>query len=272
MLIEILICTIDDGIRNVERCLMPRIDSVAYVVSWQQTTPRTDIPVALRKREDVRVVTLEGRGLSRNRNNAIRNSCADILIISDDDCRFTAEGLEKVRKAYEKYADASVICFRSVDYSGKPMHPSPDADMTYADAMNRGYYAISIEMTLRGSDFRVPSSSRAVPLVRFNERFGLGSGMYNAGEEEIFMADVRHNEMKAMFVPEVIVASEADNTGIHFAESVNLQQTKGAVFRYVYGLPEALWRSVKEGLWYLVHKHRNPFPIIFNMVKGIIAK
>ena len=58
-------------------------------------------------------------------------------------------------------------------------------------------------------------------------------------------------------------------TGISLIENRTLQITKGATFRYVYGTCSAVWRSFREAGWYLLHKGANPFPILFNMLKGI---
>jgi hypothetical protein len=142
---------------------------------------------------------------------------------------------------------------------GELLQPNYPAEvMPFRKARRCGVYAMSVGMTLR---------SRCS--VRFDERFGLGSGRYVAGEEDVFMHCALSQGLTVLFVPEVIVRTPAITTGSHFAEDVRLQVTKGAVFREVYGAPEALWRSLKEGIWYWRNKGISPFPIIYNMCKGI---
>ena len=70
------------------------------------------IPDILRERDDVTLATLRGRGLSRNRNNAIECSTADILLVADDDNRYTSAQLHKIIEVHEDDADADVILFR----------------------------------------------------------------------------------------------------------------------------------------------------------------
>ena len=37
MILELLICTINEGVRRVPNILLPQIENVRYLVSWQQT-------------------------------------------------------------------------------------------------------------------------------------------------------------------------------------------------------------------------------------------
>ena len=61
MILELLICTINEGVRRVPNILLPQIENVRYLVSWQQTgTVSIGLPKEL-NRPDVRVITLEGR-------------------------------------------------------------------------------------------------------------------------------------------------------------------------------------------------------------------
>ena len=83
------------------------------------------------------------------------------------------------------------------------------------------------------------------------------------------MADARRAGLNVRYIPEVIVQTEGATTGISLIENRTLQITKGATFRYVYGTCCAVWRSFREAGWYLLHKRANPFPILFNMLKGI---
>ena len=230
--------------------LMPPQEGISYVVSmqWTDKSYLNLIPDVLKERKDVTLTLLEGNGLSRNRNNAIAHSVADIMVIADDDCRYKSEYMETIRKAYTDHPQADIITFEALDMDGHPHHPYP------AD------YICSVEMTFR---LKVKTL--------FNLRFGLGSGLFCSGEEQVWMKDAEREGYSHIFIEKPIVMTPAETTGNQqrFTASPQLQQSKGATFRYIYGTEEALWRSVKEAGWYMVHKHVNPLPILYNMIKGI---
>ena len=248
MIITILICTIDEGILKVPHVLMPQQEGVCYVVSmqWTKEDSLALVPNCLKEREDVSITYLRGAGLSRNRNNALACAKGDVMVIADDDNRYKPEFFDNIRSAYEEHPDADVITFQAQDLDGHPLHKYPAP------------YVTSMEMTFRSH-----------VKTRFNERFGLGSGVFCAGEEQVWMKDAQDEGWNVMYVPVPIVMTRRDTTGTHFLERPQLQICKGAVFRYVYGTADAVWRSLKEAGWYLVHKGENPFPILLNMIKGI---
>ena len=260
MTLDILICTIDEGIRNIPNVLIPKEKGISYIVSMQYTDESyfAMIPEILKERDDVTLTYLKGKGLSRNRNNAIAHAKGDILLIADDDNRYTSSGLRRIIDTYENNQDASVICFKAESYSGVPLKWYPSDAMSYEAAFRQGYYTASIEMTMRNNLG-----------LKFDERFGLGSEYLCAGEEEVFMKDAITAGYKALFVPKVIVWSNPDTTGSHFIGNKKMQITKGATFRYLFGTKEAIWRSIKESLYHLIHSHANPLPIFKNMLKGI---
>lgn len=249
MLIEILICTIDEGILRVPEVLMSPQNDIRYVVSmqWTREDVKERVPKVLREREDVKLVFLEGKGLSRNRNNALAHASGDVVVIADDDNRYTEELIENVKEAYRTHPEADVIHFQALDLDGDLLHPYP------------AEYVCSVEMTFR----------RNVK-VKFDERFGLGSKALCAGEEEVWIKDVKDAGYQVLYVGKPIVMTPQDTTGSHFLTNKTLQVSKGATFKYVYGTWDALWRSIKEASWWMVHQGANPLPIFGNMLKGMI--
>ena len=92
--------------------LMPRREDVGYLVSWQLRDARdAQVPESL-ERDDVRVVRLEGRGLSRNRNHAIDNAQGEICLIADDDLKYYACNLGKVIECFEHNQQLDFATFR----------------------------------------------------------------------------------------------------------------------------------------------------------------
>ena len=261
MTLDILICTIDEGILRVPEVLMPPRDDVRYVVSMQYTSEgmKKRVPQVLRERGDVVLTFLEGRGLSRNRNHAFEHSTGDIRLIADDDNRYTDEGIDHIFEAYKEHPETDIICFAAESYEGQPMKVYPTKTMEYWEAFRQGYFPTSMEMTMRkGVD------------VKFDERFGLGAERLCAGEEDVWMKDATDKGYRTLFVPQVVVRSRYETTGSHLVGNSRLQMSKGATFRHLFGVPEALWRTLKEAVWWMVHRGANPFPILWNMLKGIV--
>lgn len=267
MTIDILICTIDEGVCSVGQVLMPHTPDVHYVVSMQHTRPLSSEAAwmealdTLRQRTDVTITTIEGRGLSRNRNNALRHATADIIVIADDDCRYTPSAIDTIRKAYAERPEAHIICFAAETYDSRPLRFYPDAPMSYAEACRQGYSPASVEMTLRREAIVTAS-------LTYDTDFGLGS-RFPAGEEEVFIADALRSGLHVSFVPAVIVSTDAATTGRRFLHDARLQEAKGAVFRRRFGTCPALWRTLKEGAHHLVFNHVNPLPIWKGMLRGI---
>ena len=250
--LDILICTVSDRLSRIPGMLLPMNPAVRYIVSVQHTCPQSGviIPEELRSRADVTVSLLQGLGLSRNRNNALSLATADICLLADDDNLYLPEHISNILDTWQSNPDADIITFQAQKHNGELLHPYPAP------------YVCSVEIT-----FRLQSVLSAE--LRFNENFGLGSPLLCAGEEEVFISDARRAGLKVMFMPKVIVRTDGATTGRALIGNRRLQITKGAVFRHAYGTAGAVWRSIKEAGWYLVHRKANPFPILFNMLRGI---
>jgi len=249
--LDILISTMAPKVDVISEMLLPEREGVRYVISVQYTQDEPPVlPAQISSRSDVTAGFLQGTGLSRNRNNALRMSQADICIIADDDNRYTPEYIDTILDSWNENPDADILTFMALDYYGEPLHPYP------------AHYVCSQEITLR----RESIISRS---IFFDERFGLGSPLLCAGEEDVFIHDARKAGLTVRFIPKVIVCTDKFTTGIRFLTDKKVQITKGATFRHIYGTANAIWRSFKEAGWYLFHKGANPFPILFNMLKGI---
>lgn len=249
--LDILICTVVDRLGMAAGMLLPQREGVSYVISVQYTSDQPPvIPPVLESRPDVRTGLLRGMGLSRNRNNALSMASADICVIADDDNVYTDRYLDTIINSWSSNPDADILLFRAETLQGALLHPYPVP------------YVCSVEITLR-------RESVVGHGLKFDERFGLGSELLCAGEEDVFMADACRAGLVIRHIPQVIVRTEGTTTSAGFATDPRLQVTKGATFRYLYGTSDAVRRSFREAGWYLFRKRTNPFPILFNMLKGI---
>lgn len=262
--LDIVICTLNEGICQVPACLLPPAQGVSYIVSMQYEDARylDLIPQELTLRADVRLLTLEGRGLCRNRNYGLAAASSDYVVITDDDVRPVARLKETVEDAFARFPDMDIALFRITDYEGHFFKRYPDAPTDYETACRmNGYYPCSCELVLR--------RDRVAGTVAFDTRFGLGSGYLSSGEEDVFLEDARRAGLCIQCVPHVIVRTDHVTTGTRLLQSPSMQRSKGAAFLYRYGLFNALWRTAKEFAHYLVRGKVQAGPILWHMLQGM---
>ena len=72
------------------------------------------IPTWLQERSDVRVIQLEGRGLSRNRNYALAHASGDILKICDDDEVWEQAYFDTILETYRLHPDYDIVHFQAI--------------------------------------------------------------------------------------------------------------------------------------------------------------
>lgn len=236
-ILEIQICTINEGIRRVPDVLLAPRKDVRYLVSWQLTgTVNVELPEALKPeaRPDVSVLQMEGRGLAANRNHALKHATGDIVLLSDDDTRYRGEYFDAVLRNFRRYPKADIICFRAIDRTGKLLKHYAEEPYIYAHRP-RGTYFSSVEIAFR----------RKPDLPFFDERFGLGSKYLACGEEEVFLHDAYKHGHKIIFLPETIVETEPNTTGKRFRTLAAVRRSKGAVLCHIHGAAGATLRCLR---------------------------
>lgn len=194
MTLEILIATLDEGINEIPEMLLPQREDFGYVVSWQHSDNREiALPEAL-KRNDVKICDLDGRGLSRNRNNSIKHATADLCMIADDDCLYTHEQLQAVIDTFEQNSDVDIATFKYTGEGDNKYYPTKSADLSMPP---KGYYVSSIEIAFRRASVQGK--------VWFNENFGLGTEPFHCGEENLFLQDALSKGLSCKYFPITVV-------------------------------------------------------------------
>jgi len=265
MIVNILVSTIDAGIKRIENLLLPRRPDLKYVISHQVTNEQFRvIPPAL-QREDIIIGQIEGRGLSRNRNNAFALADGDIGILADDDVRYREADIDTVLDAYQKDQKLEVACFKIATPEGQP----PYKDYYQFDYLlndESHHYLSTLEITVRLSALKEHN-------LEFDERFGLGSKLNSFGEEAVFIHDCIRAGLKVKYIPEFIVEHEATSTIKsleQYAESNNI--FKGAYDARRYGwlaLPAAIYGTFK--FWLEIKKEgKRPLKYLQERLQGII--
>lgn len=217
MTLEILICTLDDGINNIPAMLLEPREGISYLVSWQHSDGKDNItlPEEL-KRCDVKVLNLNGRGLSRNRNNCLNHASGDILLIADDDCSYTNSQLDTVVETFNRNPSLSLATFRMASKHNNKSYPEHEFNLAKPP---KGYYVTSFEIALR----RVAAGH-----LHFDERFGLGAPVFQCCEEELFVEQAVEAGLECRFFPLTIVRHDDATTQLTRATSPNVLAARGA--------------------------------------------
>ena len=238
MTLDVLISTIDRGIHSAARVPIEPIDGVRWIVSWQVTGGEApELPPALR-RPDVLVDTTRERGLSRNRNNALRLATADICLIADDDVTYTHDGLMAVIDTFERHPSLQLATFQFTTSEGNTPKAYPTVSFDLARPP-RGYYVSSIETAFR----RDAVQGR----LAYCELMGAGAPVLHAGEDELLVRHAVKAGLRCRYFPVVIVAHLGTSTGsrkptegVIMARGAMIGITRGRS-RFPYCLAEA-WR------------------------------
>ncbi len=204
MVVNVLIATIDSGIEKVENILLGPRPDIRYIVSHQVTEERfRPLPAGL-NREDVVVGQIGGRGLSRNRNNALAMADGDIAILADDDVRYRPEHFQAAQDAFKADRDLEVACFKIATPGGRPDYKEYFGT-AYLLNEEEHHYISSLEIAFRLDAIRSKG-------ITFDERFGMGSELISYGEEAVFIYDCIRAGLKVKYIPEDVVEHSAAST------------------------------------------------------------
>ena len=228
MTIDILICSLNKGIVKVSDVLLPTREGVRYVVSYQYTDERylDLIPGELRERPDVVFFQYKGEGLSANRNLAMDKAKADLVIFADDDARFSEASIDLAVRTFDAHPDLDVAFFTASTYTGKHLknYPTQEREVT---EIPKDYSISAIEMVCR--------RSRVQSVVRFDERFGLGTKFLTCGEDDIWLTDAIRLNLKMRYFPKKLVETSTMLKKSLVYVDAGVQRSRGAFEYYLHG-------------------------------------
>ncbi len=226
--IDILICSLDKGIVRISDILLPPRKEIRYIVSFQYTDERylDLIPEEIKTRDDVTLCTMNGQGLSCNRNNALEKATGDLIMFADDDTRLVPNAYESIAAVFEENKDLDVAFFQAATYTGKPLKNYPAASESYSETA-LPYSISTIEMVCR----RLSIQGK----IRFDERFGLGTKFLTCGEEEIWLEDAQRAGLKMRYFPIRIVETSTMLKKMMVYIDAGVQRSKGALTYYQQG-------------------------------------
>lgn len=267
MKVDILVSTINGGIDNVKNIILPFRTDLNYIISHQYTSNEyLSIPKEL-IRNDIKIIQIKGKGLSKSRNNVIKNAKGDICILADDDVRYTDDYIDRVKSTYENN-EIDVACFKIETNSGEPEYKSYDEGIKCFSLTNRTSVS-SIELTFKPDKIKKAG-------IQFDIRFGIGSDKLIGGEETVFLVDCLKLKFKVCYFPHYIVNHPYENTIKRlnrFDKKRNM--VSGAIdyringfsaipraFKVTYSLFTELKKHKKNSLKYLLERLRGVFYIL----------
>mgnify|MGYP000726012425 CR=1 FL=1 len=226
--IDILICTLNKGIVRISDILMPPREEIHYIVSFQYTDERylDLIPTVLETRDDVSFYKMNGQGLSCNRNNALEKATHDLVMFADDDTRLLPDAYEQIIKVFNEN-DIDVAFFQAATYTGKPLKDYPDTPFAYDRRTTPPYSISAIEMVCRRMAIQ--------GVIRFDERFGLGTQFLTCGEEEIWLEDALRAGLKMKYFPVRTVETSTMLKKKMVYVDAGVQRSRGAMTYYRMG-------------------------------------
>lgn len=260
--LDVVIATYSpEGIKRVEKMLPSFQSGVRYIISWQEHA-NTPIPETL-QRQDVSIFRMEGKGLSRNRNNAILNSDADLIYISDDDLEILPGALSKIIKRFEENPDTDIATFKMKE-EGRKIYPGHQTDLTFY--LPKGYHIASCQIAFKRKLFDE---------IQFDTRFGINSGEFEVGEDELFHLTARKKGYKCRFFPDIIASHPHEATGGRKINNPRILWGIGAVITKSYPksfmirLPIKAYRLNKSGKYKFFPALRH---LIIGAIKSMVVK
>jgi glycosyltransferase involved in cell wall biosynthesis len=185
--------------------------------------------------ENVKVINSPEFGLSKSRNIALANATKDLLVIADDDVIFKSDFELKITRAFNHFKNPAMVKFCSEKVENMEMHTDQKLrknTLNWLDILN----TISIEIVVNRGHVSAKK-------IRFDERFGLGS-TFGAGEEQVFLAQLKEAEMELCFEPEILVLHPQDTS----TAKLSIKQKyyiQGAVLSTIFQKTYPFWFVLK---------------------------
>lgn len=261
MTLDVLICSHDKGIVRISDIFLPPHKGVRYVVSYQYSDERylELIPQDLLSREDVVFHKYPGKGLSANRNLALAQATADLVMYADDDSRLLANTFEVAFSTFEKHPELDIACFQASTYTGKMLkdYPSTFSPLT---TIPKEYNVSTIEMVFR--------RDKVQDTIHFDERFGLGTKFLTCGEEEIWFKDALQAGLRIAYFPTKIVETSMMLKRSLLYVEAGVQRSYGAISYYNYG-KKAWWHCFKFAITSACKGYCHFVPFMRHLAEGI---
>lgn len=152
---------------------------------------------------NVELLAFSGVGVTKLRNQVIKNAKGKYLIFSDDDIQFNEAGLIEAI-AYLEKTGAGLLLGQAVDEAGKlrKSYPSQIQRLNKFNSAKAATYEMIVDLE------QVKAAG-----VLFDENFGAGAEVTYLGDEYIFICDLITAGVRCDFVPVVLATHPTDSSG-----------------------------------------------------------
>lgn len=268
MKVNILISTIDSNINNVRDIFLPFREDLSYIISHQYTNENfKKIPEGF-SRKDIKIVQIPGKGLSRSRNNAIKNADGTLCIVADDDVRYTNQYIDIIKRTYENNV-VDVACFKIKTRKNEPEYKKYPSEERCFDKKEYPHIS-SIEITFRLSKIQENK-------IKFDERFGIGSKHLIGGEEKVLINDCLDSGLKVCYFNEYIVEHPyLSNTKTYSRYHKKRNLVEGAIDARINGIVAILksilitikiWKDLKKNnKFYLSYLYQRLTGVLYILI------
>ncbi|WP_063728218.1 glycosyltransferase family 2 protein [Kosmotoga sp. DU53] len=174
--------------------------------------------------KNIRVLSFNEIGLSKSRNQGIKNATGDICLISDSDVEFKNNLETIITDAFANNPEADIITFQieTPDHKKFKKYPKKEKWHNIFSIMK----VSSIEIAFRRKAIQENN-------LLFDENFGLNGNIFPfGGEENIFLYDCLKKGLKIKYIPKPIVIHKKESTGKKLDYETLF--TKGALFARIF--------------------------------------
>lgn len=217
--ISVLITTMNENIFRVQSKLLQQlVDTDEIIISHQITDGKQYFLKNFPK--NVKYVSMNGKWLSKNRNNALKYATSDVCYICDDDLDILPNFVRIIRDVYQN-SSSDVITFQAIDEKWRSVFRIKPGKHNIFSVLRVWSWGITFrrEKILQKNIF-------------FDENFGLWA-KYPVSEENIFLSECLKNKLKIEHSDEVIVSHSSESSGILYRDELIVARVQ--VFKKIFG-------------------------------------
>jgi hypothetical protein len=176
------------------------------------------------RREDVREIRLDSHGVTRSRNEAIRQTRGEVLVFGEENAEWIRGGLDEVVEIFADNPRLAVFLGRAEDESGalRKRYPAFREPATMWTSARVGTIELAVRpaMLIRAG-------------VLFDEEFGAGTDNY-LGDEYILVGDANRSGLRCEYFPITISRHPRESSGTAFGTAADAR-ARSRVFERVFG-------------------------------------